>query len=63
MFRVDAVIVGTAGLATRLGYSRNGITGPWLIRSVATMFEKRRTTQVPWADIARRNDQLVQILR
>jgi sporulation protein YlmC with PRC-barrel domain len=49
-FRVDALVVGRAGVAARLGYSRNEIRGPWLVRLVATRCD-RRTEEIPWSDV------------
>jgi hypothetical protein len=40
-FRVDAVLVGKGGLAERLGYVRNRVQGPWLLRVVFSALERR----------------------
>jgi hypothetical protein len=57
-FRVDALVVGRAGLATRLGYVRNGVRGPWLVKALATRRE-RRTEEIPWTEIDRVDGRLV----
>jgi hypothetical protein len=49
-FRVDALLVGKGGLAERLGYVRNRVRGPWLLRVVFSALERRawiiETTQI-----------------
>jgi hypothetical protein len=40
-FRVEALIVGSGGIAERLGYIRNRVTGPWLLRAIFTRLEHR----------------------
>ena len=57
-FRVDSLLVGRAGLATRLGYTRNGVRGPWLVKLLATRRE-RRAEHVPWTEIDRVGGRLV----
>ena len=57
-FRVDGLVVGRAGLATRLGYTRNGIQGPWLVKYLVTRRE-RRTDEISWAEIDRSDGRLV----
>jgi sporulation protein YlmC with PRC-barrel domain len=57
-FRVDALVVGRAGLAVRLGYVRNGVRGPWLVKLLATRRE-RRTEEIPWSEIDRVDGRLV----
>mgnify|MGYP005828524981 CR=1 FL=1 len=57
-FRVDALVVGRAGLAARLGYVRNGVRGPWAVRLIATRRE-RRTQEVPWTEVALADGRLV----
>jgi hypothetical protein len=39
--RVDALVVGRAGLAERLGYVKNRVRGPWLLRAPFTALERR----------------------
>jgi sporulation protein YlmC with PRC-barrel domain len=51
-FRVDALVVGRAGVAARLGYVRNGVRGPWLVKALATRREQR-TEEIPWSEIVR----------
>jgi hypothetical protein len=50
--RVDALVVGRGGIASRLGYVRGGVRGPWLLRMLAAALEGRAFL-VPWADIER----------
>jgi hypothetical protein len=50
--RVDAVVVGRGGIASRLGYVRGGVRGPWLLRVLATALEGRAFL-IPWTDLAR----------
>jgi hypothetical protein len=50
--RVDAVVVGRGGLASRLGYVRGGVRGPWLLRVLAAVLEGRAFL-VPWTEIHR----------
>ncbi|HKY13848.1 MAG TPA: PRC-barrel domain-containing protein [Microthrixaceae bacterium] len=58
LFRVDTLLVGRAGLATRLGYTRNGVRGPWLVKLLATRWE-RRAEHIPWTAIERVEGRLV----
>jgi sporulation protein YlmC with PRC-barrel domain len=46
-FRVDGLVVGPGSVATRLGYDRAGVKGPW---SVKVLFERLRGAShyVPW---------------
>ncbi|MBI5089019.1 MAG: PRC-barrel domain-containing protein [Actinobacteria bacterium] len=39
--RVEALVVGRAGLAERLGYVKHRVRGPWLLRVVFTRLERR----------------------
>ena len=48
--RVDGLVVGDGALGVRLGYHRNRITGPWLLRVLFERFE-HRTRYVAWAQI------------
>jgi sporulation protein YlmC with PRC-barrel domain len=57
-FRVDAVLVGPTGSATRLGYTRNGVTGPWMVKAIAT-WRERSTQEIPWVNLALVGDALV----
>jgi len=50
--RVDAVVVGRGGIASRLGYVRGGVRGPGLLRVVAIVLEGRAFL-VPWTEIRR----------
>jgi hypothetical protein len=44
-FRVHGLIAGPGSVATRLGYGRAGVRGPWLVR---VLLERRRAWYVPW---------------
>ena len=57
-FRVDALLVGHVGAATRLGFVRTGQRGPWLLRVLMTRRE-RRAEEIPWSDIERVDGRLV----
>lgn len=46
-FRIDALVVGKRTIATRLGYERGGIRGPWLLRELFRARE-RRARVIPW---------------
>jgi hypothetical protein len=48
--RVDAVLVGRRAWATRLGYQRGGVRGPWLLRQLFGALERRATT-IAMADL------------
>jgi len=50
--RVDALVVGRGGIASRLGYVRGGVRGPWLLRTLAAGLEGRAFL-VPWLDVER----------
>ena len=50
--RVDAVVVGRGGIASRLGYVRGGVRGPWLLRVLAILLEGRAFL-IPWTDMQR----------
>jgi hypothetical protein len=50
-FRVNALVVGKAGLAERLGYIRNRVRGPWLISAMLKPIE-RKASVVSIADVA-----------
>jgi hypothetical protein len=47
---VEAVVVGGAGAAVRLGYVRGGVRGPWLLKKLAGAME-RRAMEIRWADL------------
>ena len=62
-FRIDQLLVGRGGLASRLGYIRGRISGPWLIAAVFRGLE-RRTNLVDVDDIDRwDDDQLLIVLK
>ena len=44
--RLEALVVGTGSIGTRLGVDRPGVHKPWL---VAAFFARRRRHTVPWA--------------
>ncbi len=49
-FRVEGLMVGHRSIGTRLGYVRQGVNGPWLLRGIFTALE-RRARYVPWDDV------------
>jgi len=49
-FRVEALVVGRAGIAERLGYIRSRVRGPWILKVLCTRLE-RRAHVVDVADI------------
>jgi hypothetical protein len=52
-FRVEGLMVGHRSLATRLGYVRGGVRGPWLLKVIFSALE-RRARYVDWqADVER----------
>src|SRR5205807_6185086 len=59
-FRVTGLAVGRPSVATRLGYHRGGISGPWLLRVIFTRIE-RRSRYVPWTDVVSWDGARVQI--
>ncbi len=48
--RLDAVVVGRGGVASRLGYVRGGVRGPWPLRVLAAALE-RRAYLISWTDL------------
>jgi PRC-barrel domain len=56
--RVDALVVGRGAIAVRLGYTRVGVRGPWLLRVGSTALEGRAYL-VPWTEVEDHDDQLV----
>jgi hypothetical protein len=56
--RVDALVVGRGGVASRLGYVRGGVRGPWLLKVLAAALEGRAFL-VPWADLEATDDGFV----
>jgi hypothetical protein len=50
--RVDAVVVGRGGIASRLGYIRGGVRGPWLLKALASALEGRAHV-ITWTDLQR----------
>jgi hypothetical protein len=53
--RVDALVVGRGGIASRLGYVRSGVRGPWLLRVLAAALEGRALL-IPWTEVAPAED-------
>jgi hypothetical protein len=49
--RVDALVVGAGSIAVRLGYHRNRVKGPALLKLVFGAID-RRAHYVPWDDVA-----------
>ena len=48
--RVDALVVGRGGIASRLGYVRGGVRGPLALRLIAGALEGRAKL-VSWTDV------------
>jgi hypothetical protein len=48
--RLDALVVGRGGVASRLGFVRGGVRGPWPLRAMAAALEGRALL-VPWTDV------------
>jgi sporulation protein YlmC with PRC-barrel domain len=55
--RVEALVIGRESVATRLGFARLQMTGPWPI-DVWGQWALRRTHLVPWESIQRAGDAL-----
>ena len=49
-FRVEALLVGSGTVATRLGLDRPEVRGPWLLKLLFS--RRRRKLVVPWALVA-----------
>lgn len=49
---VHGLVIGNGGMAVRLGYFRHGVKGPWLLKSLAGLVERKRARFVPWPDVA-----------
>jgi len=58
--RLDGLVVGTATLATRLGYHRHGIGGPALLKALFGAIE-RRAHYVTWDLVDRVEDRVVRL--
>jgi hypothetical protein len=50
LLRVDGLVVGTGGLAVRLGYHRHQVGGPLLVRAIARRLEQRASF-VSWNEV------------
>jgi hypothetical protein len=51
-FRIDGLIIGTGGLADRLGFDRAGVRAPALVRVVALAL-LRHPVYIPWSRVTR----------
>jgi len=60
--RVDGIIAGRQGLATRLGYHRGDVTGPWLLRTLFRRIEAR-AHYIPWPHIQRIDQGVIHLNR
>jgi hypothetical protein len=49
-YRLDALVVGAGGMAHKLGYSHDAVSGPW---PLASIFRRtiRRSLVVPWSEV------------
>ena len=56
--RLDGLVIGRAGIDSRLGYARGGVRGPWLLRRLAFALEGRAWI-VPWTDVSPHDDGFV----
>jgi hypothetical protein len=52
--RVDSLVIGRGGIASRLGYVRGGVRGPWALRVLASALEGK-AWHVPWTDVSVRD--------
>lgn len=59
-FRVEGLVAGRQGLATRLGYHRGNVIGPSLLAKVFRAIE-RRARYVPWDAVDRVEDGVVHL--
>jgi hypothetical protein len=57
--RLHALAVGTRSFGTRLGYSHDTVTGPWLLR----LLFHRSPTLVPWNAIVHRDAERIVVDR
>ena len=58
--RVDALIVGRHNIGTRLGYNREGVKGPWLLRTIFAALE-RRARVIPWEAVESWDGRVVRV--
>jgi sporulation protein YlmC with PRC-barrel domain len=58
--RVEGLVAGRNGLATRLGYHRGDVGGPWLLAKLFRVLE-RRARYVPWDVVQRVEDDIVHL--
>jgi hypothetical protein len=59
-YRLEALIVGSAGFAHRLGYGRSAMVGPWPLTSVLRRLT-RRSYLIPWSRVSRRDADAVHL--
>jgi hypothetical protein len=60
--RVEGIIAGRHGLATRLGYHRGDVTGPWLLRTLFRRIEAR-AHYIPWPHVQRIDQGVIHLNR
>jgi hypothetical protein len=58
--RVDGLVAGRHGLATRLGFRRGNVTGPWPVRALFRSLESR-ARYVSWDQVAAFEDGVVRL--
>jgi hypothetical protein len=58
--RVEGLVVGRGALGIRLGYTRNGVKGPWLLKTIFTALESR-ARYVRWEDVESYDDGVVRL--
>jgi hypothetical protein len=58
--RVDGLVVGRGGLAIRIGYHRAQVRGPWALKTILGVIE-RRARFVPWAAVVECGESAVRV--
>ena len=58
--RVEGLVIGSGGLAVRLGYHRHGVQGPALLRKLFVALE-RRARFASWDDVSGWEDGTVRL--
>jgi len=61
-FRVEGLVVGGHSFATRLGYLRGTLRGPWLLRAIFMALE-RRSRYVDWSDVVSWDGKVVRVAK
>jgi hypothetical protein len=61
-FRVEGLMIGHRSVGTRLGFTRGGLRGPWLLRAIFAAFE-RRAKYVPWDAVASWDGEVVRVTK